>query len=85
MYLLYVCIYTHTILILGQVDRKLTLPAQYLPLLTQEKESYLDLAPRTEFSVDGEITKARKQEVVCKGERNARQVRFPEVLKPVVN
>lgn len=55
MYILYVCVYTHTILILGQVDRKLTLiakPAQYLPLLTQEKESCLDLAPRTEFSVD---------------------------------
>ena len=40
-----VCTHTHTILIAGQVDRRLTLiakPAQYLPLLTQEKESCLD-------------------------------------------
>ena len=42
-----VCTHTHTILIAGQVDRRLTLiakPAQYLPLLTQEKESCLDQA-----------------------------------------
>ena len=49
LYLHIMCVYTHThtILIPGQVDRRLTLiakPAQYLPLLTQEKESCLDQA-----------------------------------------